>query len=139
MDVETKALLKDEIKDAKFTGISWKGNEGFYYSSYEPPAGSKLSARTDNHKLYFHRLGTPQSEDQLIFGDDDNPRRYVSGGVTEDNRFLIISTANSTTGNELYFIDLTQPEKNIQPIVQDMENSHDVLTAPTPTLAVSPP
>lgn len=129
MDAETGTFLSDEIKDAKFTGISWKGNEGFYYSSYEHPGGSKLSAMTDNHKLYFHRLGTSQSEDQLIFGDDNNPRRYVGGWVTEDNRFLIVSAANSTTGNELYFTDLTEVGKAIQPIVQDMENSHSVLTS----------
>ena len=129
MDSEAKTLLKDEIHDAKFTGISWKGNEGFYYSSYEMPGGSKLSALTNNHKLYFHRLGTPQSEDQLVFGDDDSPRRYVSGSVTEDNRFLIISAANSTTGNELFFLDFQDPEQEIQPLVNNMDNSHDVLTS----------
>ncbi|HLT07484.1 MAG TPA: prolyl oligopeptidase family serine peptidase [Cyclobacteriaceae bacterium] len=129
MDAETKELLADEISDAKFTGISWKGNEGFYYSTYEQPGGSKLSAMTNNHRLYFHRLGTPQSDDQLIFGKDENPRRYVGGYVTEDGRYLIISAANSTTGNELYFMDLQNPGKGIVPIVENMDNSHYVLTS----------
>ena len=129
MDTETKDLLTDEVSDAKFTGISWKGDEGFYYSSYEAPDGSKLSAMTNNHKLYFHRLGTAQSEDVLIFGDDENPRRYVGGYVTEDGRYLIISAANSTTGNELFFMDLDHPQSGIVPIVEDMENSHYVLTS----------
>jgi len=129
MDAETQDLLEDEISDAKFTGISWRGNEGFYYSSYEQPGGSKLSAMTNNHKLYYHQLGTPQSQDQLVFGSDENPRRYVGGEVTEDGRFLIISAANSTTGNELFFMDLENPQKGIEPIVTDMENSHDILTS----------
>ena len=129
MDTENKNLLEDEISDAKFTGISWKGNEGFYYSSYEKPGGSKLSAMTNNHKLYYHRLGTPQAEDELIFGDDENPRRYVGGYVTEDGRYLVISAANSTTGNELYFMDFENPQRGVVPIVEDMENSHYVLTS----------
>ena len=129
MDAETQDLLEDEISDAKFTGISWRGNEGFYYSSYEQPGGSKLSAMTNNHKLYYHQLGTPQSQDQLVFGNGENPRRYVGGEVTEDGRFLIISAANSTTGNELFFMDLENPQKGIEPIVTDMENSHDILTS----------
>lgn len=129
MDTETKNLLEDEISDAKFTGISWKGKEGFYYSSYEKPGGNKLSAMTNNHKLYYHRLGTPQSQDELVFGDDENSRRYVGGYVTEDGRYLVISAANSTTGNELFFMDLENPQRGIVPIVEDMENSHYVLTS----------
>jgi len=129
LDTETKELLQDEITDAKFTGISWKGDEGFYYSSYEKPGGSKLSAMTNNHKLYYHKLGTPQSQDKLVFGDDNNPRRYVEGYVTEDDRYLVISAANSTTGNELFFMDFENPEQGIVPIVSDMENSHYVLTS----------
>src|SRR5690606_20797753 len=129
MDAETQDLLEDEISDAKFTGRSWRGNEGFYYSSYEQPGGSKLSAMTNNHKLYYHQLGTPQSQDQLVFGGDENPRRDVGGAVTEDGRLLIITAANSTTGNELFFMDLENPQKGIEPIVTNMENSHDILTS----------
>lgn len=126
MQTGTKELLADKIVDAKFTGIAWNGKDGFYYSTYDKPDGSKLSALTNNHKLYYHKLGTPQSEDKLIFGDDKNPRRYVGAGVTEDGKFLVISAANSTTGNELYLQDLTVPNAPIVQIVADMDNNHSV-------------
>ncbi|MBS9524173.1 S9 family peptidase [Litoribacter alkaliphilus] len=129
MDANDKTLLNDKIEDAKFTGIAWKGNEGFYYSTYEKPGGSKLSALTNNHKLYYHKLGTSQEDDVLVFGDDESPRRYVGARVTEDQNFLIITAANSTTGNELYVQDLRKNDSEIQPIVSDMENTHSVLTS----------
>lgn len=93
--------------DVKFSGISWQGDEGFYYSSYDKPKeGTVLSGMTDKHKVYFHKLGTKQSADQLIFGGDKTPRRYLGAGVSEDQRYLIISAANATNGNELYIKDL---------------------------------
>ena len=134
MDTKTKALKKDKIEDAKFTGVSWKGNEGFYYSTYDKPGGSKLSALTDNHKLYYHKLGTDQSEDKLIFGDDNKARRYVGATVTEDQQYLVISAANSTTGNELYFKDLRDPNSKIVPVVSNMDNTHYPLTSKGNTL-----
>lgn len=127
METENKTLLEDKIQDAKFTGISWRGEEGFYYSTYEKPDGSKLSALTNHHLLYFHRLGTSQEEDVLVFGDPDDPRRYVSGNVTEDQQYLVISAANSTTGNALYFQELGKQNAPIQPIVESMDNTHYVL------------
>ncbi len=66
IDTETKQQLEVEITDAKFTGISWLGNRGFYYSSYDKPDGSQLSARTEQHKLYFHELGTEQASDKVV-------------------------------------------------------------------------
>ncbi len=127
MDSKSKDLLEDKIEDAKFTGIAWKGTEGFFYSTYDKPGGSKLSALTNNHKLYYHQLGTDQSEDILIFGDDKNPRRYVGASVTEDGKYLVISAANSTTGNELYIQDLTKTFSPIIPMVSDMESTHYVV------------
>ena len=107
MDAINKEILGDTLKDIKFSGLSWQGNEGFYYSSYDKPLGSELSAMTDHHKLYFHKLGTLQSEDRLVFGSD-LVRRYVGGYVTEDGRYLVVTAAISTTGNELYIKDLTK-------------------------------
>ena len=127
MDTESKTLLKDQIKDAKFTGISWEGKKGFYYSTYAQPDGSKLSAVTNDHRLYFHELGTTQAEDVLVFGNDETPKRYVSGTVTEDGQVLVISAANSTTGNELYIKDLRKAGNIIKPIVANMNNNHGVL------------
>ncbi|MBM4997613.1 S9 family peptidase [Vibrio parahaemolyticus] len=107
IDTETKEQLEPEIVDAKFTSISWLGSKGFYYSSYDKPQGSELSARTEHHKLYYHEFGTPQSEDKVIFGGlDAQIHRYVSGTTTTDDRFLIISGAESTSGNRLFYIDL---------------------------------
>jgi len=107
IDAISKKQIDETIVDVKFSGIAWKGDEGFYYSSYDKPKeGTVLSGMTDKHKVYFHKLGTKQSEDQLIFGGEKTPRRYLSAGVSEDQRFLIISAANATNGNELYIKDL---------------------------------
>lgn len=124
MDTESKELLEDKIEDAKFTGIAWKGEEGFFYSTYDKPDGSKLSALTNNHKLYFHKLGTPQSEDKLVFGDDDNPRRYVGASVSEDGKILAITAANSTSGNELYIQELEKANAPIIKVVDNMESNN---------------
>ncbi|MFH4497471.1 prolyl oligopeptidase family serine peptidase [Vibrio diabolicus] len=114
IDAETKEQLEPEIVDAKFTSISWRGSKGFYYSSYDKPQGSELSARTEHHKLYYHELGTPQSEDKVIFGElDTQVHRYVSGTTTADDRFLIISGAESTSGNRLFYIDLQSESQAI--------------------------
>ncbi|WKN33316.1 prolyl oligopeptidase family serine peptidase [Porifericola rhodea] len=124
MDVESKEQVGDTLKDVKFSGISWKGNEGFFYSSYDKPEeGSALSGLNMNHKLYYHKLGTPQSEDVLVFGGEQTPRRYVGGNVTEDNRFLSITAANGTSGNELYVKDL-EADGDIVQIIDDFEHDN---------------
>ena len=128
MDTETGAQLEDTLRDVKFSGLSWRGNEGFYYSSYDKPKeGSELSGMTAVHKLFFHKLGTPQSTDELIFGGPNNPKRYIGGGVSEDGRFLVISAANSTTGNELYIKDLSNPNGEITPVVSNMDHEYDFI------------
>jgi prolyl oligopeptidase len=126
MDVNSAKILEDTLVDVKFSGISWKGNDGFYYSSYDKPKGSELSAKTDQHKLYYHKLGTAQKEDQVIFGADLK-RRYVNGGVTEDNHYLVINAANSTYGNELYIQDLTKPNSPIVCIVDNFNSDSGVI------------
>ncbi len=126
MDVDSKTILGDTLIDIKFSGLSWKGNEGFYYSSYDKPTGSELSAMTDQHKLYYHKLGTPQSEDKVVFGLDKK-RRYIGGSVTEDDKYLIITAANSTYGNELYIKDLTNPNSKIVTLVDNFDNDHYVI------------
>ncbi len=121
IETETKRLIGDTLVNVKFSDIAWQGIEGFYYSSYDSPEGSLLSARTDQHKLYFHKLGTAQKDDQVIFGDTFK-RRYVSGSVSEDQRYLFISAANTTSGNELYVIDLTMPKRTLVPILTDFDS-----------------
>ena len=120
LDAETKEQVGDTIIDIKFSGISWKKNEGFYYSSYDKPDGSELSAKTDQHKLYFHRLGTLQKEDQLVYGGTpEEKHRYIGGSVSEDARFLFISASNTTSGNKLLMQDLSVEGAPIVAIVDD--------------------
>jgi prolyl oligopeptidase len=126
IDAITGKTIEDTIVDVKFSGVSWKGNEGFYYSSYDKPKGSELSAKTDQHKLYYHQLGTSQKEDKVIFGNEQK-RRYVGGYVTEDDNYLIISAANSTYGNELYIKDLSNPNNPIITIVNNFESDNSII------------
>lgn len=126
IDAKTKKSIGDHLIDVKFSGLSWKGKEGIFYSSYEKPKGSELSAKTDQHKLYFHKLGTSQSEDLVVFGEKEK-RRYVGGTVSEDNRYLFISAANSTSGNEMYIKDLSNPKSEIITMNKGFDNDVDVL------------
>ncbi|WP_350289618.1 prolyl oligopeptidase family serine peptidase [uncultured Croceitalea sp.] len=107
INAKTKEQVEDTLVDIKFSGISWKGTEGFFYSSYDKPEGSELSAKTDQHKLYYHKLGTSQSEDKIIFGGTpEEKHRYVGGYLTEDERYLVITASTSTSGNKLFLKDL---------------------------------
>ncbi|SEP86342.1 prolyl oligopeptidase [Hyunsoonleella jejuensis] len=128
MDVESKKITEDTLVDIKFTGISWYKNEGFYYSSYDKPAGSELSAKTDQHKVYYHKLGTPQSSDNVIFGATPQEKhRYIYATVTEDNRYLIISPKVSTSGNKLYIKDLTKPDSKLKTILDHTDSDTYVI------------
>lgn len=130
IETKTKKILDDTLRDVKFSGTSWHNNDGFYYSSYEKPKeGSSLSGKTQFHKLYYHKLGTPQSDDQLIFGGEKTPRRYISGYVTEDQNFLVISAANATYGNELYIKNLHDSKAAIVPIVTGFETEQQIVTS----------
>ncbi|MGI9551445.1 MAG: prolyl oligopeptidase family serine peptidase [Aurantibacter sp.] len=114
LDVATKEIVEDTLVDIKFSGLAWRGNHGFYYSSYDKPKGSVLSAKTDQHKLYFHKLGTPQSEDQLVYGGTQAEKhRYVGGYVSEDTKYLFISARRSTSGNKLLMKDLSNADSEL--------------------------
>ena len=138
IDVETKEQIENPIIDVKFSGISWKGNEGFFYSSYVKPKGSELSAKTDSHRLFFHKINTNQNEDLVIFGDkEEEKRRYVGGYVTEDDKYLIIQGANSTSGNDLYLIELESDDKELVHILSDMSSDTYLLNNIGSTLYLS--
>ncbi|MFC1785241.1 prolyl oligopeptidase family protein [Candidatus Neomarinimicrobiota bacterium] len=127
-NTETLDIIGDTLIDVKFSDVSWKGKEGFYYSSYDmPKEGSQLSGKTQFHKLYFHKLGTGQKEDVLIFGGEKQPRRYISAHLTQDEKYLVISAAESTSGNELYFQDLTKAGSKIMSIITGFDNEHYVV------------
>lgn len=129
MDAINKKYFSDTL-ELKFSGASWKGNEGFFYSNYErPKKGNVLSAKNENHKLYFHKLGTSQKDDKLIFGDDAKPFRYVGGYLTEDENWLIISAANETYGNALFVQDQRKAGSPFVPIATDMKNRYNIIDA----------
>ncbi len=108
MDAIKKVIIEDTLRDVKFSGVSWYGNDGFYYSSYDKPKeGSQLSGKTQYHKLFYHKLKTPQSSDVLIYGGEKQPNRYIGGYVTEDQKYLVITAAESTSGNQLFVQDLS--------------------------------
>jgi prolyl oligopeptidase len=110
MDVESKQLLSDKTRWIKFSGISWKGDEGYFYSRYpEPDEKSKLSKQNQFHQVFYHTLGQPQTDDQLVFKDDEHPLRNAGAGLTEDGRFLVIDQSEGTSGNQLRVKDLDDP------------------------------
>jgi len=125
MDTETKEIIGDTLTNIKFSGISWKNNDGFFYSSYDKPEGSELSEMTDNHKLYYHKLNTDQNQDKLIFGGKTTDKyRYVSSSVSEDNKYLFITASNLTDGNKLFVMNLTKDSNKIE-VVSDDETTDD--------------
>ncbi|MBW8331911.1 MAG: prolyl oligopeptidase family serine peptidase [Prolixibacteraceae bacterium] len=107
-NIETGELLPDHIDWVKFSGISWY-NDGFFYSAYDKPeAGSELSKANEFQKVYYHKLGTEQSADQLIVSDQDNPKLMFGASVTDDKRFLLVSKSKGTSGNALEIKDLSK-------------------------------
>ncbi len=128
INAQTMEVVEDTLTDIKFSGISWKGNDGFYYSSYDKPEGSELSAKTDQHKVYYHKLGTSQKEDQLVYGGTEAEKhRYIGASVSEDERYLLISAAVSTSGNKLFIKDLSQDNSPLMPIVEDTDSDNYVI------------
>ena len=128
INAENKSIVEDTLVDIKFSGVSWRGNEGFFYSSYDKPEGSELSAKTDQHKLYYHKLGTPQKCDEVVFGGiPEEKHRYVGGYVTEDDRYLVVTAAVSTSGNKLFIKDLTQPESELMTILDTTDSDSQII------------
>jgi prolyl oligopeptidase len=136
MKTSEKAVIGDTLTNLKSTAISWKGNEGFYYSSFDKPKGSQLSAKTESQKFYYHQLGSSFASDQLVFGGEKNPKRLIDGYLTEDEHFLVITTAKSTSGNELYLQDLTNPHGKILTVVGNFENEHRIVANEGSTLII---
>ena len=128
MNTETTEIVEDTLIDIKFSGMSWYKNEGFYYSSYDKPEGSELSAKTDQHKVYYHKLGTKQTEDQLIFGGTpEQKHRYIYGSVTEDDRYLVITPRVSTSGNKLYIKDLSVPNAPLVELLGHTDSDSNII------------
>ncbi len=126
-DLETGEVLSDKIEWVKFSGFSWK-DDGFYYSRFPTPKeGDELSGSNSNHALYYHKLGDDQSKDKLIYVDNENPNRNVYAGISEDERFLIMNISESTSGNELAFIDLEKNDSKIVKVVTGFEADYSFI------------
>ena len=130
MDAIDKKIIEDTLVDIKFSGIQWKLDEGFFYSSYDKPEGSELSQMTDQHKLYYHKLGTPQSEDVLIFGGlPEQKHRYVGGSVTRDGKYLFITASKTTSGNISFIKDLSILKSPLLKVDEDYNTDSYLLDA----------
>jgi prolyl oligopeptidase len=126
-DLKSGETLKDTLKWCKFSGIAWQKN-GFFYSRYdEPKSQDALKGKNEFHKVYYHTLGTPQSKDMLIFVDEKNAQRNAGVGTTDDERFAILVTNESTSGNALFFKDLSKKETKFTPIRETFESDMDVV------------
>ena len=126
MDVAAKQKLPDTLNWLKVTGIAWAGN-GFFYSRYDAPEkGKELSSKNENHKVYYHKIGAAQADDELIYEDKSNPQRFHTVGTTEDERFAILTISErgkGKDGNALYYRDLSRGEKTFTPIVATIGES----------------
>ncbi|MGB1030785.1 MAG: prolyl oligopeptidase family serine peptidase, partial [Pseudoalteromonas marina] len=128
IDTHTKEQVEQALVDVKFSGIDWLGNEGFYYSSYDKPKGSELSAKTDQHKVYYHALGTSQDDDRVVFGDSEAQKhRYVGADVTDDGKYLLISASVSTSGNKLFIKDLSKENSDFVTVVGNSDSDTSVI------------
>jgi prolyl oligopeptidase len=128
MDVATKKQLSEKIQWIKFSGLTWKGEDGFYYSRYpEPDDKSKLSKQNQLHTVYYHKLGTPQSSDVLIYQDKEHPLRNVGTDLTEDERFLMLYLSEGTSGTEIWIKDLKNNQKDFSLLIKGFETEASVI------------
>ncbi|WP_439184192.1 prolyl oligopeptidase family serine peptidase [Carboxylicivirga taeanensis] len=125
-DIESGEVLSDHLKWIKFSGIAWY-KDGFFYNRYPTPAkGDELKAENKNSQLYYHKVGTPQSEDVLIYEDPENPEWSFSASVTEDEKYLIIGVTESTSGNALYFKNL-EADSPVVKVITTFEKDYSVI------------
>lgn len=126
-ELATNTDLPDELNWVKFSGASW-WKDGFFYSRYpEPTAGTELSGKNEYHSVYYHKLGTPQSEDELIFSDMDHPRRFHSFSVTEDSKYGILTISEGTDNFETWYKDLEAGGKEFKPLFTGFTNKSTVV------------
>ena len=126
-DLASGQDLPDQVRWVRFSGISWTNDaKGFFYERYpEPPPGKALEAALSGHAIYYHKVGTPQSADRLIYERKDLPSWFVQGDVTEDGRYLIVSIAKgSDNNNRLYYADLGDPLRPnigapVKPVIEE--------------------
>jgi len=131
MDLSTRRVLEDKVEWVKVSSIAWRGN-GFYYSRYpQPEKGKELSSINENHQVYYHRIGTPQSADELVFSDPKNPQRFHTLDTTEDERFAVLDVSDRGTGkqgNAVFVQDLSKPGSKFVPLIPTIgDDTYQVL------------
>lgn len=126
MEIESGKTLKDKIEWVKFSSIAFK-KDGFYYSKYDVPVGSELSNKNEYHKIYFHKIGTEQSTDVLIYQDKTKPQRNFAAITTDDEETLIISFSDGTSGNGLIVKDLKNEQSEFKVIVEETKDDFNVV------------
>ncbi len=121
IDLATGQLLDDHLLWAKFSGASWKG-DGFYYSAYDAPAkGKEFSNVNENHKIYYHKLGEPQSADKLVYQNPAQPKRFYSASTSEDEQVLFLYESGAGRGNNLFVQNLAKPNAPFVQLTTDMD------------------
>ncbi|HEY0679547.1 MAG TPA: prolyl oligopeptidase family serine peptidase [Chitinophagaceae bacterium] len=122
-DMQTGKDLSDELKWVKVSGIGWQG-DGFYYSRYpEPEKGKELSSKNENHQVYYHKVGTPQSEDKLVYEDKANPQRFHTSFTSEDQRFTYLTISDrgkGLNGNAIWYKDSKSGDENFRPLIREV-------------------
>lgn len=132
LDVATRKPLSDHLEWVKFSGASWVGDEGFFYNRYpQPESGKKMAGANEYQKIYYHKVGTSQSEDSLVYEDNEHPMRRQGIGVTEDERFEILNVSDSSAGkrgNAVFFRERGKGAQSFTPIVAEVgEDSYGVI------------
>ncbi len=133
METATRKPLPDLIRWVKVSGLSWY-KDGFFYSRFPAPADTTkaLSGSNENHRVYYHRLGTPQQQDEMIFEDSAHPKRFHTVGVTDDERFLVLDisdrSGSGNDGNSVYVRDLSKGQTSFRPVITGFKDSYNDLT-----------
>ena len=121
IDLKTGQLTEDHIEWAKFTNTAWKG-DGFYYSAYDAPVkGKEFSNVNSGHKIYYHKIGTPQSEDVLFYQNAAYPKRFYYVDVNEKETKMYLYESGAGSGNNLFVRDLTKPESQFIQMTSNMD------------------
>lgn len=128
LDTRDGRKLTDEVKWIKFSGMAWKGDEGFYYSRYPTLGdGEALTGKNEYHQVWYHTVGTNQQQDVLIFEDKEHSLRTITADVTEDGRFLIVALSEGTSGVELRVKDLSKPDAGFQVLIPGFDTEASVV------------
>ena len=127
MEVDSKKILSDTVRWAKFTGINWY-KDGFFYQGFDAPKdGDALKGTNTFGKVYYHAVNTKQSQDEKIYENPENPENRFGAAISDDERFLFIYSSESTSGNELFVKDLSKPDSDFKTIAAGFENEHYVV------------